>query len=118
MESLSQPEEEEMILMEEEEHLLMNDGDDQEADHDVTDDINSSSTSTTLVALYVETFQVGSRQVRDPYMLQFLDKVKPVTNTNWLASGIINRAMEILKQQYPGISGLYFATLVGNLEYH
>jgi hypothetical protein len=38
----------------EEEHLLMNDGDDQEADHDVTDDIKSSSTSTTLVALYVE----------------------------------------------------------------
>ncbi|EFX63354.1 hypothetical protein DAPPUDRAFT_335582 [Daphnia pulex] len=108
---VGEPEEEEMIIMEEEEHLLMNDGDDQEADHDVTDDIKSSSTSTTL------TFQVGSRQVRDPYMLQFLDKVRPVTNTNWLGSGIINRAMEILKQQNPGISGLYFSTLGGNLEY-
>jgi hypothetical protein len=60
-----------------------------------------------------QTFQVGSRQVHDPYMLQFHANVKPVTNANWLASGIINRAMEILKQQNPGISGLYFSTLGG-----
>jgi hypothetical protein len=50
-------------------------------------------------------------------MLQFLDKVEPVTKTNWLSSGIINRAMENLIQQHPEIGGLYCSTLGGTLEY-
>jgi hypothetical protein len=107
----------------------------------MTRDINSSlpPTPTTLVTLSVEvilkclsyikqlinaiffkqkqTFQVGASQVRDPYMLQFLDKVEPVTKSNWLYSGIINRAMENLIQQHPEIGGLYCSTLGGTLEY-
>jgi hypothetical protein len=30
-------------------------------------------------------------------MLQFLDKIEPLTKNNWLATGMINKAMEILK---------------------
>lgn len=47
----------------------------------------------------------------------FLDKVEPLTKTNQLSSGYINRAMEILKTQYPDIGGLFCCTIGGRLEY-
>jgi hypothetical protein len=54
---------------------------------------------------------------RDPHMLQFLDKIDPLTNNNWLTSGMINKAMELLKLQHPDIGGLYCCTLGGSLEF-
>ncbi|KZS01292.1 Uncharacterized protein APZ42_002097, partial [Daphnia magna] len=36
----------------------------------------------------------------------FLDKIEPLTKTNKLCSGYVNRAQEILKQQHPIIGGL------------
>ncbi|KAK4027455.1 hypothetical protein OUZ56_016501 [Daphnia magna] len=36
----------------------------------------------------------------------FLDKIEPLTKTNKLCSGYVNRAQEILKQQHPMIGGL------------
>lgn len=47
----------------------------------------------------------------------FLDKVEQLTKTNRLSSGFINRAMQMLSQQHPGIGGLYCCTLGSSLEY-
>lgn len=54
---------------------------------------------------------------RSAQPMLFLDKVEPLTKTNQLSSGYINRAMEILKTQYPDIGGLFCCTLGGTLEY-
>ncbi|KAK4004358.1 hypothetical protein OUZ56_006095 [Daphnia magna] len=54
---------------------------------------------------------------RSAQPMLFLDKVEPLTKTNQLSSRYINRAMEILKTQYPDIGGLFCCTLGGTLEY-
>jgi len=50
-------------------------------------------------------------------MLQFLDKIEPLTIYNWLDTGMINKAMELLKLQNPDVGGLYCSTRGGSLEF-
>lgn len=58
-----------------------------------------------------------SRRDRIEPPMRFLDEVHPLTKTNKLSSGYINRAMEILKQQHPEIGGLYCCTMGGSLTF-
>lgn len=49
--------------------------------------------------------------------MRFLDDVQPLTKTNKLSSGYINRAMEILKKQHPEVGGLFCCTIGGSLGF-
>ena len=131
MESMGPLDEEELIRKDKAEHLKLAKSYEEVVIEDAVQEtsppdmvvlpceVNLIITKKSIVSNYLKNHHstVYVMSAREPYMLQFLDKIEPLTNNNWLGTGMINKAMELFKLQHPDVGGLYCSTLGGSLEF-